>query len=343
MRKSVLTLKVIIGISFVIFACSKSEDIELPDFLGWRKPAHFPDPTYRFSRNQITQDGFELGRKLFYDPILSRDNSISCGSCHISQHAFTHHGHDVSHGIDDRIGRRNSLPLFNLAWARSFFWDGGVAQLDLSPIVAIEDHTEMDESLGNVLYKLNASNAYRDAFKNSFQTDEIGAEHLLKALSQFMLMLVSDNSKYDRVIRREETFTEEEARGYALFKTHCNNCHTEPLFTDYSYRSNGIGPFREEDLGRFEISQLGNDQYRFKVPTLRNLGYTAPYMHDGRYINLPGVLRYYQQGQRYAENIDPLLVDRLPLSDRDVADLLTFLTTLDDEQFVRNPLFTEQP
>ncbi|MVZ65061.1 c-type cytochrome [Sphingobacterium sp. DK4209] len=327
----------------IIFACQKADHFVDEYLISFTKPKHFPEPNYNFPGNPISKEKFDLGKKLFYDPILSRDNTISCSSCHIPENAFTHHGHDVSHGIDDRLGIRNSMTLTNLAWSKSFFWDGGVFDLDLFSIAPIENVVEMDEKLPNVLKKLNSSKTYPLLFEKAFGTREIQSSHLLKALSQFMLLLVSDQSKYDQVIRSEAEFTAEEEAGYRLFQSNCNACHQEPLFTDGSFRDNGIGMNPAKDEGRFEISQLENDRLKFKVPTLRNLAFTQPYMHDGRFRTLESVINHYRREVQQTPNLDPLFSKEMgiKLSELEVKQLLAFLNTLNDETFIKNPLFRE--
>ncbi len=325
-------------------ACSKSV-IEV--FACFEKPAHFPEPSYHFNTNAITQAKFELGRKLFYEPRFSRDNTVSCGTCHIQSAGFTHHGHDVSHGIDDRLGSRNSPPIMNLAWGKTFFWDGGVFDLDLQPIVPITNPVEMDEKMDNVLVKLRAHPQYPGLFKQAFGTEEINSERVFKALSQFMVMLVSANSKYDSVIRKQgPVFTAAEQRGYELFKTNCAGCHKEPLFTDDSFRDNGIGIGPNNDEGRFLVTLNEKDKYKFKVPSLRNISYTAPYMHDGRFITLDAILEHYAGHVKSTPNLDPLLIkDNKPglaLAAGEQADIIAFLKTLNDRQFITDKRFAEQ-
>lgn len=339
-KKLLLVLGLILGL---VIACQKADKLIDEPFLSFVKPSYFPEPTYNFASNKISKAGFELGKKLFYDPLLSRDNTISCGSCHIAQNAFTHHGHDVSHGIDDKLGIRNSMSLFNLAWNSSFFWDGGVFHLDLFPIAPIENPVEMDEKMSNVLKKLNAIPAYRANFKEVFGTEEINSINMFKAMSQFMLMLVSDNSKYDQVMRKEAKFTEEEAQGYQIFKAKCNSCHQEPLFTDHSFRDNGIGQSPSGDQGRFEISQLDADRLKFRVPSLRNLKFSPPYMHDGSFRTLEAVINHYRREIQATNNLDPILKKdmKIDLTDPEVQQLLAFLNSLNDEQFIKNTLFHE--
>ncbi len=325
-------------------ACAKQL---ISTFTGFQPPAHFPAPVYHFNTNHITQAKFELGRKLFYEPRLSRDNSISCGTCHIQSAAFTHHGHDVSHGIDDRLGVRNAPPIMNLAWSRSFFWDGGVFDLDLQPVVPITNPVEMDEKIENVLAKLRAHPDYPRLFERAFGSDEINNERMMKALSQFMVMLVSSSSKYDSVTQNLGAgFTAGEMQGYVLFKNNCAGCHREPLFTDYSFRDNGIGPGLNNDQGRYLITLNEADRYRFKVPSLRNLSFTAPYMHDGRFRTLETVLEHYAGHVKNTPNLDPLLKrgakPGIPLGKAEQTAIIAFLRTLDDRTFINNKQFSEQ-
>lgn len=342
MKKHAILFLIICG----VWACKKADDI-LPNlFTGFRQPAHFPEPQYNLLRNPITNEGFELGRRLFYDPLLSRNNTISCGSCHIQSAAFTHHGHDVSHGIDDRLGIRNSMPIMNLAWHHEFFWDGGVPDLDLTSINAIHSEVEMDETVTNVIRKLRTHPEYPKLFQKAFGTTEITDAHFFKALSQFMLMAISDHAKYDQVIRKEVTFTPSEQRGYLFFQKQCSSCHSEPLFTDLSYRNNGIGPNRVNDIGRDSVSLNPDDRYRFKVPTLRNLQYTGPYMHDGRFLTLGRVIEHYAHGIQDSPTLDPVFRQAdgslgIPMSQEDKEDLLNFLQTLNDRDFVTNTLLSE--
>ncbi len=333
-----------------VLACKKDNPLktEIEDFFGFIKPANFPAPLYNLQANPVTKSGFELGRALFYEPRLSRNNTITCGSCHIQSAAFTQHGHDVSHGIDDLLGTRNSPPIMNLAWNSSFMWGGGVFDLDLQPIVPITAHEEMDEKLENVYLKLSQLPKYRDLFKKAFGSEEINTGRFMKALSQFMVMCVSSNSKYDKVMRKEggATFSEDEREGYLLFKQKCASCHTEPLFTDGSFRNNGMPPSQINDQGLYAATLQDKDKYKFKVPSLRNLAYTAPYMHDGRFLSLATVFEHYSSGVRNTQNLDPLLSAGTTLgiqfSDSEITKLTAFLATLNDADFISNKAFSEQ-
>lgn len=342
-------LSVLFFMAVFVIACKKGSPIinEIEKFVGFQKPANFPEPVYNFANNPITKDGVVLGRTLFYDGRLSRDNTISCGSCHIQSSAFTQHGHDVSHGIDDRLGIRNSPPIMNLAWNKAFMWGGGIYDLDLQPFAPITAHEEMDESVENVMVKLRQTPKYADLFKKAFGSPDITTARFMKALSQFMLMCVSSNSKYDKVMRKENgaSFTTDEMEGYAVFKNKCGTCHTEPLFTDGSFRNNGLGISTLNDKGLFDATLIETDKYKFKLPSLRNLKYTAPYMHDGRFLSLNGVLEHYNSEVITTQNLDPLLNGNrkgIALSATEKVKITAFLNTLNDEEFIKNPLLAEQ-
>jgi cytochrome c peroxidase len=330
---------------FIIFACSSNDQIEpesvkpQPEVL-FKQPSNFPEPTYAFGKNPVTPDGFELGKALFNEPILSRDNTISCSECHNQSYAFTHHGHDVSHGVDNRVGTRNAQPIQNMAWQKEFFWDGGVGDLDLFSVAPIENPLEMDERLGNVLTKLRASTKYPALFKKAYGSTEITSQKFLKALSQFMVSLVSANSRYDKFIRKEGVIlTVEEQEGLNLFKQKCSSCHAGELFSDQSYRNNGLNIQGSKDEGRFLITENPTDRFKFKVPSLRNVEVTAPYMHDGRFYTLEEVLRHYSVGIKQSPTVDPLVKNGIALSAVEQSKLIAFLKTLTDREFLTNPKF----
>lgn len=316
------------------------------EFFGFKKPKNFPEPVYDFKQNPVTKNGFQLGRKLFYETALSRDGSISCGNCHVQTSGFTQHGHDLSHGIEDRLGNRNSPPIMNLAWARSFMWDGGVFHLDLFPINPITNPVEMDEKMDHVLAKLRTIPEYPAQFEAAFGTSEITGTRLFKALSQYMLMCISSNSKYDSVMRRTDVhFTAKEKAGYQLFKRNCGSCHREPLFTDGSFRNNGLDHRYNRDTGRQAITLKAADRYKFKVPSLRNLKYTTPYMHDGRFITIDQVLDHYSGHIKDGPTLDPLFKNRrrpgLALTQAEKGNLKAFLLTLNDKVFITQKILSE--
>ncbi len=303
-------------------------------------PKDWPKPVYNFKDNPLTEEGFQLGRNLFYDPILSRDKTISCASCHLQQTGFTHVDHNVSHGIEGRIGTRNSLALINLAWSKNFMWDGGVNNLEVQPINPITSPLEMDEKLENVVTKLQHSQKYRELFTKAFGDEKVTSQRILKALAQFTVMLKSSDSKYDKVMRKEDKYNEREQRGYDLFKTNCASCHKEPLFSDDRFEKNGLSiDTTLNDLGRIKISSKKEDYLRFKIPTLRNIQYTPPYMHDGRFKSLTEVVKHYNfLGND--KNLPKELAKPMNLSDNDRVDLVSFLLTLTDKEFLFDKRFS---
>jgi cytochrome c peroxidase len=296
------------------------------------QPPKWPARAYEPSAIQQQENCIQLGRALFYDPILSRDSSISCASCHSSYVAFTHVDHSVSHGIDDRIGRRNAPALMNLAWSTSFMWDGAINHLDMQPLAPITNVLEMDEQLPHVLLKLKRSAMYRSLFADVYGDSAITTERMLKAFSAFLLTLETRSSRYDKVMSGKAQFNEQEMKGYRIFQQQCNACHTEPLFTNHEFRSNGIAAMNG-DAGRAEVSHMPSDSGLFKVPTLRNVYYSRPYMHDGRLARLSDVVRHYSAG-RFPEKASSEMKMVSGLNEQERVDLTAFLLTLSDSSFV---------
>ncbi len=309
--------------------------------ISFAVPEGWPAPAYNFENNTLTNAGFYLGRKLFYDPRLSRDNSTSCGSCHQAFAAFAHAEHDLSHGVDGLLGNRNSPPIFNMNWHTSFFWDGGVNHLESQPIAPIQNPVEMDETLPNVIAKISTDEKYRQMFKDAWGDETINSQRIFKSISQFMGAMVSANAKYDQYTRGNAVLTQDEQNGLTVFNNNCATCHKAPLFTDFSYRNNGLKPSIFNDSGRAHITQEPQDMYKFKVPSLRNLKYTAPYMHDGRIKTLEQVLDHYATGIHQSATLDAQLQNGIQLSTQQRSDLLAFLNTLNDESFVKDKRFHE--
>ena len=313
----------------------------LPEDGLFYRPEKWPKPLYNFEDNPLTPEGFSLGRALFYDPILSEDSTVSCASCHLQYTAFAHVDHSTSHGINSRVGKRNALGLMNLAWYPTFHWDGGVLNLNGQAINPLTHPDEMGETLEGVLKKLNRNSDYKTKFKKVFGVEHIKTSHLLKALGQFTVSLVSANSKYDSVMRKESAFTEQEQRGYSLFLKYCNQCHTAPLFTNFEFKANGIGPNNQfNDSGRALITGKAADAYLFRVPTLRNIEYSFPYMHDGRMSKLKEVLAHYANSSNWQKPTSKELTQKkITFNMNEQKDLLSFLKTLSDKQFLFNQSF----
>ncbi len=316
--------------------------------LTFTKPANFPNLTYDVSKNPLTVEGVELGRTLFYDVTLSSNGLISCAFCHIQGAAFSHTDHALSHGVGDKNGIRNVPAVQNMAWRNHFFWDGGITDLDLLPIAPIENPVEMDERMPNVLARVQTNDKYLLLFKRAFGSEEVTSERFLKALSQFMVTMVSANSKYDHYVRKEAggEMNAQELRGLTLFKQNCAGCHAGELFTDQSFRNNGLAVSAvvvPEDLGRYRVTLNDADKRKFRVPSLRNIAFTLPYMHDGRFASLEKVLNHYASGMVDNPALDPLLkpngAPALALSAQDQQDIIVFLQTLTDFDYLRDPRF----
>ena len=303
-------------------------------------PKNCPKPSYDFTKNPLTEEKIELGRALFYDPILSRDNTISCTSCHSQFTAFTHVDHDLSHGIENKIGTRNSPSLMNLAWHKSFMWDGAVNHLDVQALAPISNSLEMDEKIENVVKKLQASKIYPKLFFKAYKDSIITGERTLKAISQFMLTLISSNSKYDSVMNKQTQFTAQEKNGYSLFQKNCSSCHKEPLFTNLEFENNGLAVDTFlKDYGRMKVTKNPSDSLKFKVPTLRNIEFSYPYMHDGRFKQLSQVLNHYTKGIKPGKTLSTQLLRPIALNSTEKVDLTAFLLTLTDRKFLFNKQF----
>jgi cytochrome c peroxidase len=315
---------------------------------GWSLPATFPRARLPVDL-EMTPARLALGRQLFHETSLSRSNTLSCASCHLADHGLSD-PRPFSAGEQGRTGRRNAMPLFNLAWKPSFFWDGRAATLREQVLIPIEDHQELDEDLANVVTKLEADSAYEAGFADAFGSPGISADRLAIALETFLLSLLSHDSKFDRAQRGEATLTDLEQRGFELFMTEreprsgqfggdCFHCHGGTLFTDHQFRNNGL-LIDAADPGRGEVTGLALDQGTFSTPSLRNIDLTAPYMHDGRFATLEEVLDHYSEGVQRTQTLDPNLAKHpdggLGLSQDEKAALIAFLRTLTDDQFAKD-------
>ena len=318
------------------------------DVPGTETPANFPAPVYAASQNPPTREAFELGRTLFYDPLLSRTGEISCGSCHQQFVAFAHQDHRVSHGVDNLLGTRNAPALQNLRWRSEFLWDGGSKDLETMPLAPLTNPVEMDETLPNVLRKLNADARYPALFEQVYGRRPIDSQQLLKALAQFTASLTSSNSRYDHYARHEAdgALAANELRGLEILRQKCGACHAGELFTDETYRNNGLDRSFAADSGRAHITGRPQDAGRFKVPSLRNVALTPPYMHDGRFRTLREVLDHYSDGMVESGTLDAQFRRAghgpgITLSETEKTDLLVFLQTLTDTDFIQDKRLAE--
>jgi len=299
--------------------------------------------------NPLTVERVELGKKLFFEKALSVNNAQSCADCHLPEKAFADNRR-IARGAEGDFGPRNTMPLFNLAWKKEFFWDGRAKSLRAQVLQPIQNPIEMHESLTNVCAKLCATDKinYAGLFTAAFGSPEITAEKISLALENYLLTLTSFDAKFDRVLRGEAKFSAEERRGFELFSTEydprrgqygadCFHCHGGPLFQSQSFANNGSDA-AFTDIGREKVTGKASDRGKFSVPSLRNVALTAPYMHDGRFRTLEDVIEHYSTGIPRSPTLDPNLAKHpdggVPLSEVDKKALVAFLKTLTDAQFL---------
>lgn len=304
--------------------------------------------------NPVTVNGVELGRRLFYDPVFSADSTVSCASCHVQQYAFSNSPQQFSAGIRGQLQQRNTMPLFNLAWYKALFWDGRAASIEEQVFHPLRTISEMNSTWPEVTKKIKQNKTYQTLFYDAFGRMEIDSILISKAIAQFERTLISANSKYDRVIRNEAKFTLEELEGLELIndmtKGNCVHCHTtdgDGLGTTGLFSNNGLD--EAADIGNFKDKGLGShtkntaDYGKFKIPSLRNLLFTAPYMHDGRFKTLEEVLDFYSEHLKNSPTIDTKLSfvpNSAPRLNRyEKKKIITFLKTLSDSSFIENPAY----
>jgi len=322
----------------------KTYDLEIPDHLpGFTIPED----------NPLTEDGIRLGQHLFYDPILSLDSTIACASCHLPEKAFTD-GTAVSTGVDGSTGSRSSMSLVNVAYAfNGLFWDGRTMTLEEQALQPVEDPLEQLESWSNVEQKLRRSEMYRRLFRKAYgisNSNEMTRDLAAKAIAQFERIIISGNSKYDRVeFGTNAAYTNAELDGRDMYfdvegmspDAECGHCHNGALLTTQQYLNNGIESVESladfPDSGRGAVSGILFENGKFRAPTLRNIELTAPYMHDGRFETLEEVIEHYNSGGHFAENIDAL-IQPLGLTETQKSNILAFLKTMTDTSYLENPL-----
>lgn len=334
----------------LFISCSSDDDSDeyqnIP--INYEVPSNFPPLAYNMEFNPLTEKGFELGKKIFYDGRLASDGVVACGFCHMQEDAFTHHGHTFSHGVGDGIGTRNAPPVQNMAYQTQFFWDGAADHIELLSMGPISNELEMNGSIIDIINMMQNDADYKKLYKQAFTNGEVNSENMLKALGQFMTMLTSSNSRFDKYRRNEigGTLSQDELDGYALFNQKCASCHATDIFTDNSFRNNGLSINPSiDDKGRYRVTEQSQDKYKFKVPSLRNIEKTSPYMHDGRFYTLEAVMNHYSSGVTNTENLDPSLNNSgtlgIPLTATEKTKLIAFLKTLTDDQFLTDSRFAE--
>ena len=349
-----------LSISLVIFSCRKDNTRYLPTPYNLEIPSHFPDMIIP-ADNPMTVEGVELGRFLFYEKRLSGDNTQSCASCHLPSASFSD-PNQYSTGIDGIQGNRHSMALVNLGWEDFFFWDGRKTTLETQILEPVPNPIEMHQSWKRTVEKLNADVTYRNRFFKAFGEEGIDSTKATKAIAQFIRTLISGESKFDVMYKYEnnlslnsseqailQTVDVEEWAGYDLFKSlngaDCFHCHNGPLMRVKKFSNNGLMPNSFDDKGRASVTNNPEDNYKFKVPTLRNIALTAPYMHDGRFATLDEVIEHYSSGIHMSPTIDPLIEfgsqGGVQLDAQEKYLLKKFLLTLTDQKFVTNPNFQD--
>ncbi|HRH69998.1 MAG TPA: cytochrome c peroxidase [Flavobacteriales bacterium] len=322
-------------------------------------PANFPQMPIP-EDNPFTEEGVELGRFLFYDERLSGNNTMSCASCHSPEAAFTDDGNQFSTGIDGIVGTRNSMALINLAWDTRYFWDGRVLTLEDQILRPVMDPIEMHETWPNAVAEIQAHAAYPPMFESAFGTSTVDSVLVAKAIAQFLRTMISGNSRFDKFQRGEGLLTVDEQLGLQLwqleggdpalglggqFGADCFHCHPTAggRLTDGQLHNNGLDA-EFTDLGAGGVTGLAEDMGRFKTPTLRNIALTAPYMHDGRFQTLEEVVEHYNSGGQQSPTVDPFMKfgqGGLELTPEKKQQLIAFLNTLTDMDFVNNPAFQD--
>ncbi len=351
---------VLIFLVLALTSCRKEKVGFDPTPYNLNIPTHFPDMLIP-EDNPLTKEGVELGRFLFYEKRLSGDNTMSCASCHMPESGFSDPS-QFSVGIDGIAGTRQSMALVNLGWENFFFWDGGKSNLEAQILEPVPNPIEMHQSWKDAVAKLNADVKYRNRFFRAFNEEGIDSIKVAKAIAQFLRTLISAESKYDVMYKYENgmalnaseqsilgTIDPEEWAGYDLFKSldgaDCFHCHNGPLMQVKKFSNNGLMPNAINDLGRAHVTNNPEDNYKFKVPTLRNIALTAPYMHDGRFATLDEVIEHYSSGIHMSPTIDPLIEfgsqGGVQLDAQEKHLLKKFLLTLTDNNFINNPNFKD--
>jgi cytochrome c peroxidase len=339
-----------IGLGMTSFSTLQEGIIDALTPYPLETPANFP-PLPLSKENPLTMEGVALGRKLFYEPLLSRNNKISCGTCHQQQYAFSDSA-VFSTGVDGFKGKRNSMPLFNLAWTSSgYFWDGRSESLESQAAEPIKNPVEMHESLELVIVKLQNSFEYPILFKKVFGSDVITERMVTYAIAQFERSIISADSKFDRFIRNEPggNLNTDEKKGVRLFtspdKGACVSCHPlNGILTGFTYNDIGLDSI-VRDSGRYVVGKFVSEIGKFKTPSLRNIALTAPYMHDGRFQTLEQVMDHYNEGFKHSRNLDKLIyregVGKGNLTAQEKKCIIQFLKTLTDSTLISDPRFSD--
>jgi cytochrome c peroxidase len=332
----------LIFLSIVLVSCEK-EDPKTTTPHTLVQPYKFPLFPKGEDKN-ITEEGIKLGRHLFYEPMLSGDGTMSCATCHIQEDGFSDKRR-FSIGIDGSIGERQAMPIINVAWMTKLFWDGSANGVQAQALVPVENPIEMKAHWHIVVEDLKKSDLYIQMFDDAFPGEEITKDLAANAIAQFEKTIISSTSKFDKFLKGQYQLTEKELRGYDLFfseQADCFHCHSGALITDLEFHNNGLD-LVHTDLGLELVTGNPNDRGKFKTPTLRNISYTAPYMHDGRFATLDEVIEFYSSEVKISATIDPLMEfatnGGVQMSEQQKEELKSFLLLFNDEEFLNNPDF----
>ncbi len=358
MKKICLAL---FALTLMLFACDKNDPVEEPatyDPTPYSlKIGDFPTPDLPVD-NPLTVAGVQLGRMLFYEPSLSKDGTQACADCHKQEDAFSDR-RQFSIGVDKLPGMRQAMSVMNLAWHQNgLFWDGRAPKVRDQALKPIQDPLEMNETLPNAVAKLAANKKFTNQFIRAFGDATVTSERMGLALEQFMLSMVSHNAKYDKYLRGEATLTDAEERGRVLFFTEydpfgsskgaeCFHCHAGHNFTNDEFMNNGLDAEADQtDNGRMKVTNDPADKAKFKVPSLRNIEHSGPFMHDGRFATLEAVVDHYDHGVKNSPNVEFILQYNLQpgglqMTVQAKADLVAFMKTLTDQDFLSNPAYAK--
>jgi cytochrome c peroxidase len=352
-----LALCLLLAIAGLTAYTSTEPVVPIGDYV-FNYPANFGNRINVPANNPTTQQGFYLGRLLFYEPKLSATNTISCGSCHQQSKAFTD-GKALSIGVNNGLATRNSMSLANLLWTRKFFWDGRAASLEEQAVFPLTNPHEMGQAIEISVQKLSNTKLYPGLFKIVYGDSIITGDRISKAIAQFERTLISANSRYDQYLRNAYQPTGDELKGMELFNrgadpakgirvANCTHCHGGPKTYLELFHNNGLDSI-SKDEGLFAFTGLVTDRGRFKVPTLRNIALTAPYMHDGRFKTLDEVVEHYSEHIKQSVSLSAFLQGEsnevggksFKLMPKEKKQLIAFLNMLTDSTFITDKRFSD--
>lgn len=347
MKKRVFLTSILV-IVLALTQCEKDPFVLPSDEGKWeptpyylKVPQGFPDYFLK-QENALTEEGVALGKKLFFDPLLSKNRDVSCASCHLQSSSFSD-PRQRSIGTNGTATSFHSMPIFNIAWMNEFFWDGRAKSREDQALQPLNNPLEMDLSWVEAVSRMSRDPEYPTMFEAAFGTSVIDSNLAVQAMVQYEMTLVSANTKFDAWLRGEASFTLEEEMGRIIFNSErgdCFHCHGSILATDNSFHNNGLDSDAELQPGLFNVTRDEADFGKFKTPTLRNLAFTAPYMHDGRFKTIEQVVDFYSDSVQNNRNVDVLMKKAnsggLGLNKSEKEALIAFMLTMTDSSFIND-------